>query len=105
MTFDGWSKVNRPQGTYKGTVLPPFSFLNRIWKGKVFEGYTVTNTIFGRQMVTGRVHVEDDVVRIYYASGLVDTLTPIWIGHFQTDVWSGTMPLFGTTVRFILEKV
>ena len=126
--------TQRPQGRYKGTVLPPFSFLNRIWTGKVFEGYTVTNTIFGRQMIIGRVRVEEEptdvyvndvfemtyvsqVVRIYYMSGLVDTLRPCWRkkGRIMdtlsdepfegaSEEWHGTMKLFGITVHFVLEK-
>lgn len=92
-----------PTGTFDGKVLGRWSFLNRFWKGKTFTGSTVTNRIFGRQLVEGVVSREGDTVLIHYPQllGLTDRLKSM---SDDGSAWTGTMDLLIWRIAFTLTK-
>lgn len=92
-----------PAGDYHGHVHGWLGFLNWIWTGKVFEGHTVLNTIFGAHLIEGTVTEEESgLVLIHYRLfHMVDALTPT---KNDGSTWDGNMETPFGPIRFSLVR-
>lgn len=94
-----------PVGAFIGTVHGRWRFMNRIWRGKTFDGNTVTNRILGHQLIEGQVTRQGGMVVIRYPQlfGLTDRLTAA-PGVEDGSKWDGSMVLGPFVIYFSLEK-